>query len=299
MKSARQVGVFTAAGAALLAAATFANALMIAPPSLAQRVAQANTIVVGKVEKIEEKAVTAPRFPGDKEKAEYQVAVIKIDDPILAAKGLTHVRVGFVPPPMGRPGIGIRPRPTVTFTKDQEVLVFLNPHFEANFLEAPAYFDVIDKKGNPNFEKDLAEVKKYAKLLAAPKDGLTSKDKDERFTTAAMLVAQYRNRRVGVNEPKTEAVDAETSKLVLTALAEADWKANPGFNRLSPLMTFQQLGVSEKDGFTPPMQEIMGRKQIDYQKLPEAAQQWLKENAGKYKVQRFVYDEKKDDKKDK
>jgi hypothetical protein len=298
MKSARQLGVFTAASAALLAAATAANALMIAPPSLVQRVAQSSTIVVGKVEKIEEKTVSAPRFPGAKDKAEYQIAVIKIDDPILAAKGLTHVRVGFVPAPMGGPG-PIRRYPTVNFTKDQEVLVFLTPHFEANFLEATAYYNVIDKKGNPNFEKDLAEVKKYAKLLANPKDGLTSKDKDERFTTAAMLVAQYRTRRPGVNEPKTEAVDAETSKLILTALAEADWKAIQGFNRLSPFTAFQQLGLTEKDGFNPPMQEIMGRKQIDYQKLPEYAQQWLKDNAGKYKIQRFVYDEKKDDKKDK
>jgi hypothetical protein len=290
--------VFTAAGAALLAAANFANAMMIAPPSLAQRVAQANTIVVGKVEKIEEKTVSAPRVPGAKDKAEYQIAVIKIDDAILAAKGLTHVRVGFVPPPMGGPG-PIRRYPTVNFTKDQEVLVFLTPHFEANFLEATAYYNVIDKKGNPNFEKDLAEVKKYAKLIASPKDGLTSKDKDDRFTTAAMLVAQYRNRRAGVNEPKTEAVDAETSKLILTALADADWKANVGFNRLSPFMAFQQLGLTEKDGFNPPTREIMGKPQVDYQKLPEYAQQWLKDNAGKYKIQRFVYDEKKDDKKDK
>ena len=40
------------------------------------------------------------------------------------------------------------------------------------------------------------------------------------FIDAAMLVAQYRTRRPGVNEPKIEAVDAETNKLILTALAE-------------------------------------------------------------------------------
>jgi hypothetical protein len=299
MKFVKRVGLSAIAGAALLVAATAANAMMIAPPSLPQRVAQASTIVVGKVEKIEEKTVSAPRFPGDKEKAEYQIAVIKVDDPILAAKGITHVRVGFVPPPMGRPGIGVRPRPTVTFAKDQEVLVFLQPHFEANFLEAPAYFDVINKQGNANFEKDVAEVKKYAKLLADPKAGLTSKDKEDRFTTAAILLTQYRTPKPSAKQPKTEAVDAETSKLILTALAEADWKGMPGFNRLNPLVLFQQLGVTEKDGFNPPMMEVMGRKQVDFQKYPEAAQAWLKENAGKYKIQRFVADEKKDDKKDK
>jgi len=292
MKIATKLGLFGAACAVLLTATT-ARAAMIAPPPPGLRVAQANTIVVGKVEKIEEKTVSAPRFPGDKDKPEYQIAVIKIDDPILAAKGLTHVRVGFLPQPMGGPG-PIRRFPTVSFTKDQEVLVFLNPHFEANFLEAPIFYNVVNKKGNPNFEKEVEETKKYVKMLADPKASLKAEKAEDRLTAAALLIAQYRTQRFGGNMPKTEAVDAEISKLILTALAEADWKAFVPVARSNPQSLFMQLGVTEKDGFNPPMREIKGQKQIDYQQYPEAAQKWLKENAGKYKIQRFVYDDRKE-----
>ena len=211
MKSARQVGVFTAAGAALLAAATFANALMIAPPSLAQRVAQANTIVVGKVEKIEDKTVSAPRFPGDKNKTEYQIAVIKVDDPILAAKGLTHVRVGFLPRPTGVVGSASLGKAYVSFTKGQEVLVFLNPHFEAHFLQTGGFYNVVNKKGNPNFEKEVEEAKKYVKMLADPKESLKAEKAEDRLT------ADERHRLVEMLEEV--ARDAEPSEKQIEAIS--------------------------------------------------------------------------------
>src|SRR3954463_5601249 len=103
MKSLLKVGLLTAAFAAVVAVSP-AKALMIAPPPPGLRVTQATTIVVGKVESIEEKTVAAPRFPGDKEKGEYRIAVIKIEDPILGAKGLTTLRVGFIPPAPVNPG---------------------------------------------------------------------------------------------------------------------------------------------------------------------------------------------------
>src|SRR5437763_10625695 len=68
------------------------------PPGVPQRLAWADCVVVGKVVSIEEKTVKAPRFPGDKEQGEYQVAVIQVDEALRGAKGLTHVRVGFFPP---------------------------------------------------------------------------------------------------------------------------------------------------------------------------------------------------------
>jgi hypothetical protein len=303
MKPALKLSVFCAACAALLAAASPAQAFVaIAPPAPGMRVAQSSTIVVGKIESIEEKTVKAPRFPGDKEKAEYQVAVIKISDPILGAKGLTHVRVGFLPVQMGGPGGPGRPirgLPPVNLTKDQEVLIFLSPHFDANFMVASSGADVIDKKANTNFDKEVAEAKKLVKLLAAPKDGLTSKDAEERLLAAALLISQYRTQKPSSGQPKTEAVDAEISKLILNVLADADWKSTVAALRTNPQNMFSQLGINEKDGWTPPMTEVMGRKQIDYQKMPEAMKKWCKDNAEKYKIQRFVYEEKKEEAKDK
>jgi hypothetical protein len=295
MKFALKVGVLSTACSALLIAATPARALVILPPPVPIRVAQASTVVVGKVEKIEDKTVSAKRYPNDTDKGEYQIAVIKITDPVLGAKGLTHVRVGVLPPPPVRPG-GVRPpigNKPVTFTKDQEVLLFLQPHFDGNFLNAPAFFDAVDKQGNANFEKEIAEAKQSAKLLADPAAGLKSDKQEDRYLTAAMLITQYRSKRIGAPEPKTEAVDAETSKQILNTLAEANWKApNVGNPRMNPQNLFNQLDVTAKDGFTPPMKEVMGKQQVDYQKLPDAIQQWLKDNAGKYRIQKYVEDKK-------
>ena len=314
MKLTMRLGALTLAWSALVAFAATAQPavqpavqpaqvrpglVMLAPP-IAQRVAQSTTVVVGKVESIEEKPVSAKQYPTATDKADFKIAVIKIEDPIYGAKGLTHVRVGFVPTPTPgpnpgtavgpavRPPIG-RPKP-VNFVKDQEVLVCLTPHFDGNFLYAPMAFDVVEKQGNQNFEKDVAEATKFAKLLANPKEGLKSDKQEDRYATAAVLIMHYRFKRIGTDQ-KTEAVDAEISKLILTVLAEADWtKATPEFVRVTPAMLFSQLHITAKDGWTPPMIEVMGRKQIDYQNQPAAMKQWCKDNAEKYKIQRLVYD---------
>jgi hypothetical protein len=115
MKSPMKIGLLGAACAALLFTATTAKAMRIAPPAPGVRAAMASVIVVGKIESIEEKTVAAKQFPGATEKAEYKIAVIKVEDSILGAKGVTNVRVGFIappPPPMGKPGgpIAIGPR---------------------------------------------------------------------------------------------------------------------------------------------------------------------------------------------
>ena len=143
----------------------------------------------------------------------------------------------------------------------------------------------------------MTDAKHFVKLLNNPKESLKAEKQEDRFTTAAMLITKYRSRSFGGDEPKTEAIDADLSKLILTALGEADWKAQggPALFRMNPLQMFMELGVTEKDGFTPPMMEIKGQpqKQIDYAKLPDYAKQWCKDNAGKYKIQRFVTAEKK------
>src|SRR5262245_53319735 len=86
---------------ALLAVGLAARALMMAPAPIPNRVATSDVVVVGKVVSFEEKKVKAERFPGDQDKnSEFRIAVIKVEDPILGAKGLTHIKVGtWVPPP--------------------------------------------------------------------------------------------------------------------------------------------------------------------------------------------------------
>src|SRR5262245_6716279 len=84
-------------------AALPAHGLMAPPPPISQRVAQAPVVVVGKVTAIEDKTVSATPYPGVKEKSEYHVAVVKIEDALVGAKGLTHIKVGFLVPKPPRP----------------------------------------------------------------------------------------------------------------------------------------------------------------------------------------------------
>ena len=302
MKTATRFGLLGVACAALLSFVPPVQAVRIAPPAPGIRVGQAHTIIVGKVESIEEKTVSAKQFPTAKEKVEYQIAVVKIDDPILGAKGLTHVRVGFIPPPpppMGKPGgpVLIRPRlGNVTFTKDQEGLFFLIPHPDGNFMIVQSFNDYVNKQGNMNFEKEVTETKQFVKMLTNPKESLQAEKQADRFTAAAVLMTHYRTKRLSNSDPKTETVDDDISKLILTSLGEADWKGPgaPGLFRMNPQMIFNLLDLKEQDGFTPPTMEVQGRKQIDYNKLADYSKQWCKDNAGKYKIQRLVYEEKQE-----
>jgi hypothetical protein len=270
------------------------RAMLIAPAPIFERVARAESIVTGKVTEIAEKTVTVPSLPGAKDKTEYLVALVKIDDGIQGSKGVTHLKVGFRAPQAAAPGRPIRiggGRGEAKLEKDQEVLLFLAPHHSGEFQIMEAYFDVVDKTAD-TFDKDVEAAKKYAKLLADPDKGLKSKDAMERLTTAAMLIAKYRTPRPSATELKQEPIDAAQSKLILNTLADADWTpAKPGGlapnNQLMPLNLFIRLNLTEMDGWKPPM---------NGNKFAEIAQQWIKDNKDKYVLKRFVVakDEKKD-----
>jgi hypothetical protein len=268
---------FVAGLAVLVLAAPALAKPLPPPPGLPQRLAWADRVIVGTVESIEEKTIKAPRGRGDKEQVEFQVAVIKIDDAILGAKGLTHVRVGFIPPESGT----YRRGPWQSLTKGQEACFFLSPHATANFHVVADHFDLIDKKDNANFEKEVAELKRCAKLLADPAAGLASEKADERYLTAVMLLTRYRVQRpFGPWQNKTEPLDAKESRRLLEILAEADWtNANQQTYLMTPTHLFGSLGLTENDGWKPPS---------DLRKVPDAAKKWLKENAGTYRIQRFV-----------
>ena len=53
---------------------------------------------------------------------------------------------------------------------------------------------------------------------------------------------------------------------------------------MNPLMSFYQLGLTDKDGWKP---------SPDQTKQQEEAKKWLKDHADSYKLQRFVADKEK------
>jgi hypothetical protein len=278
------------AGAACLLAcltAAQAKALMIAPPPIALRPGPADLIVTGKVTGFGSKLVKGEMYKGDVR--DMQVATIKVGDTLLG-KQAKEIKVGFFPP-MNTQGGGpriIRRGPTVQLRQDEEYCLLLIKHpTQKDVYVAMNYYDAIGKKDNPNFAKEVEAIKKSAKLIAKPMDGLKSKQAEERLTTAALLITRYRTNRTGAQ--KTEQVSADESKLVLEALAEADWKPkNPraGF-QMNPQTLFFNLGVTEKDGWKQPK---------DFNKLAEEAKKWCKDNAGKYRINRFVSETKEESK---
>jgi hypothetical protein len=274
------------------------RAMMIAPNPLPVRVALAKAVVVGEVTAIEDKPVAARPFPGS-EKQDYKIAVVKVSDPIFGAKGLTHVRVGFQPappvPPAPGGGVpvirpGIRRFPRVELRVGQEACFLLTPHFEAAFEVAPGFADVIDKKGNPTFDKQVAVIKRCTKLLDNPMASLKSKSADDRFLTAAMLIGRYRGVQfnAGPAGPKQAPISAEESKLILQALVDANWSKNDPDTQLTPQRSFFQLGLTDKDGFKIPPPGPTGQQDID-----GAAKRWLKSHVATYRIQRFVVEKQK------
>src|SRR5439155_17851245 len=80
----------------------------------------------------------------------------------------------------------------------------------------------INSDKNPDFDKEVQAAKAAAKVLANPQASLKAKDADERLLAAAILIDKHRTYR-GPNS-KQEPIDAEESKQILQALADADWK---------------------------------------------------------------------------
>jgi len=280
----RRLALFV--GVALLAVAPV-RAMRIASQPIPARVAAADAVVVGKVTAIEEKTVSATQFPGAENKVDFQIAVVKIADPVLNAKGLTHIKVGFFVPPPAAPGGPIRiggRGPVVKLDVDQEACLLLTKHHDSDFYTI-SYDGLFDKKSQ-TFEKDLEQVKKAAKLLADPKAGLESKDANDRLVTAGMLVTRYRK---FVPNGKEEPIDAAESKLILKTLAEADWTKPVNFRDMSAQNAFGQLGLKPEDGWNP-------QGVTDYNAASKA---WLKDNADKYVIKKFVAEKKEEKKNEK
>jgi hypothetical protein len=271
------------AGLALLAGAAPAPAMLPAPAPIPVRVAGADAVVVGKLGKVEDKTASAAPVPGAK-KVDYQVLTLKVEEGILGARKGDEIRLGFVlptPPPPGvfRSGGGR----AVVYSPGQEGLFFLTKHADESFYVAPMYFSFTGKQ-NANYAKELELTKRCVKLLDDPLTGLKSKEAEDRLLTAAMLISRYRQYRPGDgNPPKTEAIPADESKLILNVLAESDWTAKAGgpLGYLTPQGLFNQLGATDKDGWVLP--KAPPAVQID------AARKWLKEHADTYRIQRFVH----------
>ena len=233
---------------------------------LPNRVATADLLVLGNVVGFEDQTISIKG-------TEFKIAILTVGDALRAPKGTKTVRLGCVVIP---PMVAINPSPFQARV-GQEGCYFLTKHGDADFYVAGT-MSFIDKN-NPNFDMNVKLIKRCAKLLDDADASLKSANAEDRFLTAGMLVARYTTRR-GPNA-KTAPIEADQSKRILQALAEADWTPSTNFNRLSPLMVLGRLPLTAKDGWSPPSPQ-------DPKAYATYAQNWVKEHADTYRIQRFV-----------
>lgn len=276
----RQFGSWALAVGVLLALTSSATARVIAPPPLPMRVAGADMILLGRVMGFEDMDVEASLVPGGP-KVKYRIAIVTVGELLRGRSELKTMKVGFqLPVPPAGKGIVIKRPPTPHLEIGREYVLMLHKHHEGNFIQVEQYYEAIEVLPEGKSDKEIALIKRCIQLLREPKTSLQSKDAEERFLTAAMLIQNYRGRPT----TKTEPVGADESRLILKTLQDVeDWSKFDPNTRSSALTLFQQLGLKAEDGWQPP-QNVK-----DYNReMTAAAQTWLRDRAATYRIQRFV-----------
>lgn len=269
--------------ALVLLAASAAYALVVAPPPSPARIARADTVVLGRIVAHEDKDIEVA-IPGSPQKIKYRIALLKVNESIRGAKDAKLLRIAFYPPPVVQPGqpvIRTGGGGRINLDVGQDGLFMLTKHADG-FYQPPMYFNIV-ASNQPNFEKEVSEAKKLCKLMENPQAGLKSEKAEDRFLTAALLIANYRTPPQG--QTKQEPIDADESKLILKALTEADWSAPRKFGTLHPQELFFELRLTKEDGFEMP-------RTATQQQLAQVSQAWLREHGATYRIKRFVAAEK-------
>jgi hypothetical protein len=247
----------------------------IQPPPVPIRVANTDVAFVGRVTEIEPIDTEAKASPTATEKTKYHIAVVKVNQIVNGLKEEKTLRVAFLAAtPKIRPGIQFNAK----LEAGQEGLFMLNKHHEGKFYQAPMYGYFISAE-QKTYEDDLKAAKQGVAIMRDPKTALQSKDADERLMAAALQIGKYRKQPAFTNN-KEEPIDAEESKLILNALANAKWVTTT-FRQPNPQQLFFQLGVGPEDGWKVPMK-------ANADEMRQAIQDWIKANAGTYRIKKFV-----------
>jgi hypothetical protein len=269
-----------ASGTLLLTALPAWAIIPLTVPPLPERIALADLIVIGKVTSLDSEPIDALPLlpiPGVSKQVTYRIVNITVSKPLLGAKAVTRVRVGFVPPMDSR-----KPAPfkLARLALHQDGCFFLRKHPQEPFYVASASYDVMDKTDAKEYSRELAELTRCMRLLADPQAGLRAKQADNRLLTAALLIYRYRTpRHIYRGKPKTEPIEAAECKELLGVLAEADWTAKGAPPWRTPLSMFLRLGVTEEDGWQPPAL---------LSEVAPAAQRWLREHGATYRIHRYL-----------
>ncbi len=254
-----------------------ARALRVAAPSQVAQFAQAEVVVVGKIVGFEEKEVITNIHPSNPTTVPFKIATIEVSEGLLGKPGKT-IRLGFQAPAKVNNGGGVLivggGFNRTNFTTGQEGAFFFKKHHAHDFYTTVSYAG-FEPKQSANFDKTVAELRKIGKLTENPVAALKGADK---VLAATYLLTKYR--QVPGPNAKLEPIPAEESKLILKAIADADWKAPYGVTH--PYGLFNQLNLTPADGYKRPVNIRM------IQEIYPSAQTWLRENQDKFVIKRYV-----------
>jgi hypothetical protein len=285
-------------------------------PTAFQKAVGSQLVVSGTVTMTKE-TVALSAWQGAPAKTTYRVATIKVTDTLVGDKADT-VSVLIAPadpdyvndPFPGQPPQPYFPRMpnSIQLIDGQEGVFFLT--------RLPAKTDAYTPAGgmpplNPldtKYKEELAEVKEVAAVYADPVKALKAEKADARMKAASVLVSRYRRPPAyDGKQYEQKAIPAEESKLILQALADADWELwdkpqqpnevrdytlNPG-NLLAQLQV--HTGAPGKGNF-PQVKQQPGQ---GYNAAYKAAfDSWMAGNGKDFEVKRYVQPgEKKEEKK--
>jgi hypothetical protein len=245
---------------------------------LPARIAQADLVVVGRLSGVEDNSLEAEPVPGSAGKVAYRVLGMKLEEVLLGDKAAKKIRVGFIP----KSAPSAPPPQLFVLKEGWEGLLFLKKHHQGDFYVTFALFSNI-ARGAPEFAKTVEDARKLAKIMHNPAAALKADNASNRYLAAAMLIDKFRPTPLKGQPQQEEPIDPEVSKLLLKALAEADWKYDADWTGVyppHPYDLFQQLGVSKADGYQPPTG--------DSRDTLAATQKWLLDHQGKYKVKHLT-----------
>ena len=255
-------------------------------PHPVERALRVPVVVVGKVTGFEKETVDALPYPGAPNKVPYRIAVVKVETNLVGATNLTHLKVGFVPPPP--PHSARRPaRPDAflpTLTEGQDVLLFLARHPDGAFYTYRYSTPPVDTKV-ANYKQQLEAVKEALAVIADPLKALKADSTKARFHAALVLVTWYRSPPEGMREVEAVPIAAEENRLILRSLVAGEWRFEPGGIRLSAVTAPYQLGLGEADGWKPPP----ARPGEDYgETARKAFAAWLAGPGKDFRIRKFV-----------
>jgi hypothetical protein len=287
---------------ALLGLTLPASALRIAyfPPT--QRALHSEVIVIGKVIGIEKQPVDLAPHAGAPEKVSHQIALVKVQENLLGAENLTHLKIAFIPPappppPVDDPNVPVRPilRPRPVLQPPQlkegdQFLFFLVKHPGGPYFMMPGMYPPLNVKDEGS-KKEIENVKQVVAAIRDPLSGLKSDKPQERVRTAAILVLKFRSAPMFAQQVDQVPIDAELSRLILQTLAEADWgQIEEEPSPFQPVQAFYALGLTPQDGWNPPKLVLQpGQTPQDFNKMMHKAYvDWLKGPGKDYRIKKFV-----------